>query len=54
MPSSERLHVAPADPVERARELDGVRRQSNDSKLHDAFIRRACLIDNLREANATA
>jgi 3-(3-hydroxy-phenyl)propionate hydroxylase len=42
------------DPVERARKLDNIRRQSIDSKLHDAFIRRACLIDSLREANATA
>jgi 3-(3-hydroxy-phenyl)propionate hydroxylase len=42
------------DPVERARKLDGIRRQSVDPVQHDAFIRRACLIDSLREANATA
>lgn len=42
------------DPVERARKLDHIRRQSADPELHDAFIRRACLIDSLREANATA
>ena len=42
------------DPVERARKLDGIRRQSVDPELHDAFIRRACLIDSLRDANATA
>lgn len=42
------------DPVERARKLDGIRRQSADPELHDAFIRRACLIDSLRDANATA
>lgn len=41
------------DPVERARKLDGIRRQSADPELHDAFIRRACLIDSLRDANAT-
>jgi 3-(3-hydroxy-phenyl)propionate hydroxylase len=42
------------DPVERKRKLDGIRRQSLDPELHDAFIRRACLIDSLRDANATA
>jgi 3-(3-hydroxy-phenyl)propionate hydroxylase len=42
------------DPVERVRKLDGIRRQSVDPVQHDAFIRRACLIDSLREANATA
>ena len=42
------------DPVERARKLDHIRRQSSDPELHDAFIRRACLIDSLQEANATA
>jgi 3-(3-hydroxy-phenyl)propionate hydroxylase len=42
------------DPVERARKLDHIRRQSREPELHDAFIRRACLIDSLREANATA
>ncbi|WP_129776215.1 FAD-dependent oxidoreductase [Peristeroidobacter soli] len=41
------------DPVERAKKLDGIRRQSADPELHDAFIRRACLIDSLRDANAT-
>jgi 3-(3-hydroxy-phenyl)propionate hydroxylase len=41
------------DPVERARKLDNIRRQSADPELHDAFIRRACLIDSLRDANAT-
>lgn len=41
------------DPVERAKKLDGIRRQSLDPELHDAFIRRACLIDSLRDANAT-
>jgi len=41
------------DPVERAKKLDNIRRQSADPELHDAFIRRACLIDSLRDANAT-
>jgi len=41
------------DPIERAKKLDNIRRQSADPELHDAFIRRACLIDSLREANAT-
>ncbi len=41
------------DPVERARKLDNIHRQSVDPELHDAFIRRACLIDSLRDANAT-
>lgn len=42
-----------SDPVERLRKLDAIRRQSQTPDLHDAFIRRACLIDSLRDANAT-
>lgn len=42
------------DPAARARKLDDIRRQADDPELHDAFIRRACLIDSLRDADATA
>lgn len=40
------------DPAARAAMLDGVRRAGADPELHDAFIRRACLIDSVEVANA--
>lgn len=40
------------DPAARAQMLEGVRQAGLDPDLHDAFIRRACLIDAIEVANA--
>jgi 3-(3-hydroxy-phenyl)propionate hydroxylase len=40
------------DPVIRAAKLDNIRRIGADQDLHDAFIRRACLIDSLADVAA--
>ncbi|WP_022958196.1 FAD-dependent oxidoreductase [Spongiibacter tropicus] len=41
------------DPVLRAEKLAAIRHQSETPALHDAFIRRSCMIDSLNDANAT-
>jgi 3-(3-hydroxy-phenyl)propionate hydroxylase len=41
-----------ADPVARAESLAMIRRTGETPELHDAFIRRACLIDAVRVADA--
>ncbi|WP_018415975.1 FAD-dependent oxidoreductase [Teredinibacter turnerae] len=41
------------DPAKRAEKLAAIRRQSESQAEHDAFIRRACMIDSLNDANAT-
>lgn len=41
------------DPAARAAKLDAIRKQALDPDQHDAFIRRACMIDGVCEANAT-
>lgn len=40
------------DPVVRARKLDAIRATGADPERHDAFIRRACLIDSLAHQTA--
>lgn len=40
------------DPKVRAEKLDGIRRASADPDLHDAFIRRSCMIDSFAAAEA--
>jgi 3-(3-hydroxy-phenyl)propionate hydroxylase len=42
------------DPAERARKLDDIRRTGADQDRHDAFIRRACLIDSFHDSRAVA
>ena len=37
------------DPVARARKLDAIRAMGSEPEKHDAFIRRACLIDSLSD-----
>ncbi|WP_421730077.1 FAD-dependent oxidoreductase [Brevundimonas sp.] len=41
------------DPAARAIKLDGIRKAAADPVLHDAFIRRACMIDSFAAAEAT-
>lgn len=41
------------DPAARAIKLDGIRKAAADPELHDAFIRRACMIDSFAAAEAT-
>lgn len=42
------------DPAERTRKLDEIRRTGADQDRHDAFIRRACLIDAFHDSRAVA
>lgn len=42
------------DPVARAAKLDEIRRASETPELHDAFIRRSCMIDSFAAAQAVA
>jgi len=42
-----------SDPVIRAARLDEIRRAAGTPALHDAFIRRSCMIDSLAAAEAT-
>lgn len=42
------------DPEARARKLDEIRRIGQDPERHDAFIRRACLIDSFGASRAAA
>lgn len=41
------------DPDKRARQLDAIRQSGLDQDSHDAFIRRACMMDGLSAAEAT-
>lgn len=41
------------DPEVRKQKLDAIRKQSEDQEQHDAFIRRACMIDSVLDANST-
>jgi 3-(3-hydroxy-phenyl)propionate hydroxylase len=41
------------DPAARAQKLDAIRRMGADPAQHDAFIRRACLIDSAQSINAS-
>jgi 3-(3-hydroxy-phenyl)propionate hydroxylase len=41
------------DPAARARKLEGVRQSGLDPARHDAFIRRACMMDSVDAAQAT-
>ncbi len=42
------------DPVARAAKLEEIRRASQTPELHDAFIRRSCMIDSFAAAEAVA
>ncbi|MCC7274491.1 MAG: FAD-dependent monooxygenase [Alphaproteobacteria bacterium] len=42
------------DPAERKRKLDDIRATGADPERHDAFIRRACLIDSFHDSRAVA
>jgi 3-(3-hydroxy-phenyl)propionate hydroxylase len=46
--------LAEKDPKRRVERLDEIRRAAETPELHDAFIRKACMIDSLREANMIA
>jgi 3-(3-hydroxy-phenyl)propionate hydroxylase len=46
--------LAEKDPVIRQQRLDVIRQNALNPVTHDAFIRRACLIDSVRAAEATA
>jgi 3-(3-hydroxy-phenyl)propionate hydroxylase len=46
--------LAEKDPKRRAQRLAAIRRAAEKPDEHDAFIRRACMIDSLRQANAIA